>query len=1121
MVFKTITDDSNAAKTSLTLFGEKWSDIKNDFNSNSANTKNVTKLLNVFKGFKKEPIISQEDVASLRQYNNLLTNGASQQAAMEQALASSSQAARDLAQQANGLTVSEKTLAAASQTVSIKSRLAAAGMKTLAIAGNMLVGIGIGFAVNFIVTQISKLVNASKEAKENLEGFNSSLSSSIEKLKEEEQTLNDLSEEYINIIATTSDLSSAKDELQSIQDNLINTYDKEAEGIDLVNGKISEQILAIQQLKKEKAEDWLGDNSQITDPTDNDKKLTNQAAAEYAKQRLKNKSVFDNFSTPMSGGASYTITGQEGIDYNKVGSKGYGDWKTYYSDVSKIIDKLDNVDINPDNGDDLFFTGTMEERLKSMETVYNELNKVWKNLGDSDVRKNWLSDMQSQITSLNLDIDLYKDTLEEYDKIQETLSNNDWSEKYSDKFSNVFSQALDSKDKLLNATSSNSKITALKELNNLKKTLYDLADGTEDGTADLAKADSMLISQLDTFFSTINKTYNLGNSELKNQISVFNDTLTTFSDDTFDDLSSKVDKFNNAISSIKNGESLSSSDVKDLIDIDGSLSGQFKQTIDGYTISLDELSSSRENFLKSTNDTINSEIKSTENYIQELKTREKELLLVNGAKSVFGSEFQEINKDIRNSTENIEKWTKLQELLNDLFDETEESTKSVDNIVSHFETQVDNIIDSLNEEKEAQEEILNTLKQQKEELEDIISNYEKVADIVTQYIDDNQIADLEDRKTAIEDYYNAQIEALQAENDERDRNIELQEKQAALDNAKKTKVRVYSETQGWHYESDTSSINSAQKDLDDYNNEIKIDNLEKQRDSETSAIDDEIKAWEDYKTQWQEQVGTITEADNMLLASKILGSDWLQKISEKDTGVLNTFGTEYANYQYKLNNDVDNEISSIENAISEKEKQISEWTNYKDSLSNWVSDITKINDDYKTQLDDVKISEQANLDERIEYLESHKDAIRNLWNEINSLEDIPSSANSIGGGIQNFASGIKGYANGGVSDKTGLSMLHGTSSKSEVIFSSAQAKQLYEMARNNEFPNVVANNIVDNISKNAKLLNNISSTNNKTVAPVTNIHFNNPVINAENYEQFSQYMDRYTGEAMRSSWVGK
>lgn len=487
--------------------------------------------------------------------------------------------------------------------------------------------------------------------------------------------------------------------------------------------------------------------------------------------------------------------------------------------------------------------------------------------------------------------------------------------------------------------------------------------------------------------------------------------------------------------------------------------------------------------------------------------------------------------------------------------------------IQYEEDNIQSIIDKLEKEKDAQNEILESLKSQKEELEGIISDYEKTADIVGKYIDRIQIKPLENRKSEIENYYNTQIEKLKEENGERDRNIELQEKQDALANARKTKIKVYTETQGWTVKSDVNAIKNAEKELKDLQNDITIDSLEKQRDSEISDIEKQIKVWEDYKDAWKAQVEQITEADEELVASKILGADWHEKIADQDIDVMNNYGAEYVSYNNRLKNQVNVEISNMEKAIKAREKEITEWKDYKEQITDINKTITESNDTYLQNLNQFVIDENSTWEERIKHMERNAEIIAMLNGKANEIPETDAE-NILAGSkmwsitkddsilglysskeeaeadkknvIQNLvkkqiAPGmpsnvietitkrimeslhIKQYARGGISTKTGLSWLDGTSSGAEVIFNAAQAKQLYDIVANGNFGRMVSENILDGM----KAL--VTSFGNKQSQPAPssiNISFPNATINAKDYDSFKNFMDTYTTDLLLKMQVG-
>lgn len=455
---------------------------------------------------------------------------------------------------------------------------------------------------------------------------------------------------------------------------------------------------------------------------------------------------------------------------------------------------------------------------------------------------------------------------------------------------------------------------------------------------------------------------------------------------------------------------------------------------------------------------------------------------------------------------------------------------SVDDYIKSEENHVQGIIDKLEAEKDAQNEILDSLKEQKEQLEQIISDYEKAASAVEKYIDKSQIKPLEKQKSDVEEYYNTQIEKLKEENEERNRNIELQEKQDALANARKTRARVFSETQGWHYENNVTAVKQAEKDLAEYQNSMAIENLEKARDAEVKGIEEQIKSWEEYKEAWKEQVEQITETDEELIASKILGADWQEKISEQSIDVMNNYGAEYASYNNQLKNHVNVEISNVEKAIKEREKEINGWKNYKAQLSKTQSDIAQSNKDYLDDLHSFMLDEKSSFEDRIKYMEEYLDNLKKLNQSANDEESffeqlsngkMPKSfdeSNDDDNSSSWFHSKVKRYASGGVNTQQGISWLDGTDNSPEVVFNSSQAQRLYDIVRNGNFGDMIKNNILSSIKQSygqtQPTVTNISANNE------INLSFPNAVINAKDYDTFKGFMDRYTNDLLLKMQVG-
>lgn len=444
---------------------------------------------------------------------------------------------------------------------------------------------------------------------------------------------------------------------------------------------------------------------------------------------------------------------------------------------------------------------------------------------------------------------------------------------------------------------------------------------------------------------------------------------------------------------------------------------------------------------------------------------------------------------------------------------------------AYYEDQIksiEEVIENLNKEKEVQNGILSSLQDQKSELEDIISNYETASDTAISAIED-EISAIEEQKSVIEDKYNKEIEALQTENDERDRNIDLREKEIALDKAKNTKTRVYSASRGLTVQTDSEAVRKAQADYDNALNESKIDELEKQRDSETAIYDERIEEYENYKQAWEDVVDSYQNAQDELTAATVLGSDWRERILNKDSGVLNNFAGNYESYQNRLHNVIEPQIADVQNVITSLEKQITTQNDLKDNNQTLLDNLSESTTTYTDMVDKV-VSDTDRLSQAA-------DKAMSAWTKLlggaaGSIIDNASSAiasNFSNLWNQNWTGGS--YANGGVIDYTGKADVHGSPSKPEVVFNSSEAKKLYNIVRNMSLNNTLPqlqNADISEITK--KISDNISQTIN-TNSQVTNNSYQwvltGNTIKADNYNEFKAYMDRYVREAQMNLIVGK
>lgn len=1056
------------------------------------------KKINPFSQFKNNSLIPVNEIANVRQFNNLLTQGKSVAEAESIALKGCSETTLNVARSANGAAVSEEILSASLKGVATSSKLAAVGMKALSIAGNMLTGLAISFLLDGIITLFDNIVNGADNAKESLAQFTSSFSDSIDKVDEENKSVNELVNRYVTLVSTTDDLSTVKDDLNTIQDNLIDKYGNEAKSLDLLNDKMSENIKKIKEWKKEKAESELYQESDITDPDDEDRKLSIAEAYALAQKKLKEGSSFGSNGGRI--GQAYvpdTLFGKynDNADINKVGSRDYGDWGDY-KEVAEILKKYNNVGMSGYDHDTLYFAGTMQERIDTMQKVYDELSEKWSDISKDDNRNKWLADLQKEIATTTEEYNKLSNAVDKYNEIQKTLENYNTSE--------AFSKAFDEAQK---ATESYSHAVETKNIDDVDR-LYNLTQEYKDKLINLANGDEDLIDYVNTFFETLPAKLTTGTFD-----------ISEWTDD-IDEVQNKAKSLKDTLTSLQDG-SISDSDLVEL----------FKSYPD-----LAKFSGNTEKLTEEVKKLIRQNP-------QELINRLKELsdTLPNG-----------------NDKANVDGLISSLEKLGEVASSISEVKLSVDDIEKIYEETFDDLIDKAEDEKDVLEEQKNVLEEQKSQLDDIISQYETVANTVESYIDEQKSA-IEDRynaeidaikavneekqdtidlqeklnslenakkkkvnvyseasgwhlETNTEEVNKAQQEYEQASADKRVSDLEKQrDKETALWDSYK---------QQWQ-DLINSSTNAENEQL--AKDILGVNWTDKIAQQDTNILNDFASKYQSYRSQLSDQVEKEIESVEKEITAKSKEIEAYKKEKEALSKYVTDITNKNKDYIKQLTDVSEKEMQTMEGRtkfLEDCKKRAREALDYSDISVEGA----KSNGLYLVQYDGETVG--TGLDEaQAEQLKSE------LYGKMVSQELLANpmlgknkgALTAILNALKSKFNIIKPYRSGGIDDYTGLAQLHGKPNAVETIFNSEQGRKLYNLVANtdnlvNYIGDKIYNGITDLVRTKMSTPNNIQNrndTNNKTIV------FQIDTVNTTDGTTFLEQMNAYLQQADLDRIVGK
>lgn len=279
---------------------------------------------------------------------------------------------------------------------------------------------------------VQESIQHTKDSIAEIEERNKSIDDNISKAQELRNSLD-------SGTLTEQEAYNAKSQLLDIQSQLSDSYGEQADGIDLVNGKLDEQIEKMQQLKVENAKSWLNDS-------DNEKNY------EKAKKKMTKddyESFFGNTPTLSLLGNAPEKADYKDSDVYKDALKRYQNSKTQIEEIQKAAKKagLKQYTSTSTGQFQLGFenetvTGA-DEKLNSFLATVKELKRQFEDEGkNTDYFDNIISSAEDAESS-------YKDILDKHQEIyQEYLKNSMLAEGYgNNKPATVYQQYADAVDK--------------------------------------------------------------------------------------------------------------------------------------------------------------------------------------------------------------------------------------------------------------------------------------------------------------------------------------------------------------------------------------------------------------------------------------------------------------------------------------------------------------------------------------------------------------------------------------------------------------------------------------------------------------------------------------------------
>ena len=242
---------------------------------------------------------------------------------------------------------------AASQTrlATAMNTLQSVGQKTIAVVGNMLATLAVTAAINLAFKAITSIIERQENLRQAALEAGSELDKQSAAINDYKTQISSLKESLDKGNLSEQEAYDTRKQLISIQDELVDKYGSEAAGIDLVNGKLDEQIAKLDGIADRKAKIFLASNSESINTAQ--KKMTEdlylqpggmyevrEAQAEKL-QEIVSKYADQGLTMRTSGAGMLDKTGSRRIEFNITANATDAErtLSDFMNDLAEIEDK--------------------------------------------------------------------------------------------------------------------------------------------------------------------------------------------------------------------------------------------------------------------------------------------------------------------------------------------------------------------------------------------------------------------------------------------------------------------------------------------------------------------------------------------------------------------------------------------------------------------------------------------------------------------------------------------------------------------------------------------------------------------------------------------------------------
>lgn len=588
-VFRAIKDDMTGATSSLALFGRTFKQIKNDLKQGYG-------LSAIF----KKPELNAREINLLQAWSSSLLKGTVTAEEFSGALTTTSSSAQimgrqiiEMKAQVDAGTLSTEQFTANVKQMTAAQKAATASSKALSVVLNL----GLSLAVMGAISLISHLSQKEKEAAENARKGAEEYGKSVQSIDDYALKIEELRTALSKEISTSAEAESIRKQLYDIQNDLIENYGLEKGAIDTVTDSIEAQTAALQELKKEKWQEYYRENS---------------VKIEEAIKKMENANLhLDTRANPvlslLENAGFNTQTGREnslaGVDFN--------------GSIYEALEAIDNVQAKIE---ELLKDDTLPSTIKeSYQSAYEYLGAVRRDYIKKTIDEN--EDIYKQaIENSETYSGEYKKLLDDratYEKALEKGNQEDIN-KTREAYYSDYINFMNDEDKGYSSAAKKvfeDTFGDIAETNSKRYALINKAIMEQGGVNSISKSDREFLSGLTdaeleaaaNIPHLLEEGYDKARKALKlygEQQREFTFDLSNFKNE-YDAVFKKQTTYQSALDKIRKGEKLTADETLNLIELDEALANGFTKTAEGYTISAGVLENSYASSIRDVADELN------------------------------------------------------------------------------------------------------------------------------------------------------------------------------------------------------------------------------------------------------------------------------------------------------------------------------------------------------------------------------------------------------------------------------------------------------------------------------------------------------------------------------------